>query len=262
MFCAIVLISSLFGLLVGSFLNVLILRVNTGKSVGGRSSCMSCGHQLTTLDLIPVFSYVFLFGKCRHCGSRISLQYPLVELSTAVLYGLSAYVYWPLFTDNPNSFSVYSLLPMSLMFVIMSLLIAVSVYDLRHKIIPDQFVYPLIVFSGIWHFITFGSILDFNADFWAGPIFFAVFALLWLVSRGRWMGLGDAKLVLAIGLLLGLLLGLGALMLAFWSGAIVGIIMLLLSKSSITMKSEIPFAPFLILGAIAQLLLPIQLTLI
>ena len=132
-----------------------------------------------------------------------------------------------------------------------SILIALSGYDLRHKIIPDQLVFAFIVLAVFSPFIT--STTHYFGSTWidhgvAGLTLAALFAFLWAISRGRWMGFGDAKLSLGMGLLLGLSTGVAAVMIAFWSGAIIGLLSLLLRRTTLTMKSEIPFAPFLVLG--------------
>ena len=235
----------IFGSIIGSFLNVLILRYGNGVLKSSRSKCFSCGHTLDPSDLIPIFSFLFLGGKCRYCGSKISIQYPLVEFFTALSF---------LLTYLKLGWSLETLF----YWVIWSIFIAIFVYDLKHKIIPNGLVYILIVLSLLK--IIFIIWLGFNEDlFWlilSGPIIASPFALLWLVSRGRWMGFGDAKLALAIGWLLGLSQAFSALILAFWIGAIVGLLLVFLSKMTLlsqkfknfTIKSEIPFAPFLIIG--------------
>ncbi|MBI2100528.1 MAG: prepilin peptidase [Candidatus Vogelbacteria bacterium] len=220
------------GLIVGSFLNVVIYRYQTGYTVLGRSECLVCGEKLRWFELIPVASFLFQLGRCRACSGLISWQYPLVELLTGFIF-LSSFwrggsLAWPLFVD----------------WVIFSLLIVITVYDWRHKIIPDLFVYTFIVVAllqSVW--------LDA-----AGPGAFvglalgAFFWLLWFASRGRWLGLGDAKLALGLGLWLGFPVALSAVTLAFWSGALVGLALLLVRGYNI--KSEVPFAPFLSLGAL------------
>ncbi len=238
--------SFLFGLIIGSFLNTVIYRYNTGRSVGGRSHCLACGHTLTWRELIPILSYVIQGGKCAKCQSRFSAQYPLVEFMTAILF---LGVTWKFF---PTNFSLTDF-PYELIFLliinwlVMSLLIIIAVYDLRHKIIPNGMVYAFILAS---------AVLAWWQDperLLAGLYFFAFFATLWLVSRGKWLGFGDAKLALGIGFLLGATAGLSALTLAFWSGAIFGLAIITLNRlrrrgESFTIKSEIPFAPFLIFG--------------
>ncbi|HEY4515241.1 MAG TPA: prepilin peptidase [Candidatus Paceibacterota bacterium] len=240
------LIAGLFGLCIGSFLNVVIFRLNTGRSIGGRSRCLSCSHILSPIDLVPVLSYLCFRGRCRYCKARINIQYPVVELSTAIVFVL---IVW--------RFPELSLFGLLVLTAMCADLIAILVYDLRHKIIPDQLVYAFIVLAMLGHYSIAGTIFT-----WAGPALFALFALIWLVSRGKWMGFGDAKLVLGIGFLLGPEIAFTAMLLAFWSGAIVGIIGLLVKRSSLTMKSEIPFAPFLILATLWQLFFPIYFNLI
>ena len=246
------------GIAIGSFLNVVILRYNTGLSFAeGRSVCFSCGKTLQWYELIPVISYVFQAGRCRGCRSKISMQYPAVELTTGVLFlALFAKI-------NPQTLSELGYLFYTL--VIWSLLIVIAVYDLRHKIIPDGIVYAFAALSFLQLFFTPETFVV--PGLWAllaGPLMAAPFFLLWLVSRGTWMGLGDAKLALGIGWLLGPVFGTSAIILSFWLGAIVGIALLLLKylsrlgffhrialffgATTIIIKSELPFAPFLILG--------------
>lgn len=227
------------GLIFGSFLNALLFRFNTGKSVmRGRSACMRCGHELGVLDLIPVLSYIFLRGRCRWCRTRISPQYPLVELAAGALAVL-AYMEHPEF----SGFSFQLLVSLVLLFIF--------VYDLRHKIIPWSASLPLMA-------LALGYVWSGGFGFWdvvAGPLLAGPLLGISLVSGGRWMGWGDGFLELSLGWLLGITMGLTALLIAFWAGAAVGIALLLTSKNRYTMKSEVPFAPFLIAGcAIAYFL--------
>ena len=239
------------GTIIGSFLNVVILRYNTGFSfVTGRSKCMSCGKELHWYELIPFFSFVMLGGKCLGCNSKISYQYPIVELLTGVI-----------FAGLLLRFGLTPILPFYL--VVSSLLIAMSVYDFKHKIIPDGMSYTFIILSFIFLFISHPLTeicsLPISLDLIAGPILFAFFAFFWLVSGGRWMGFGDAKLAIGVGFLLGFSGGVFAIMLAFWIGAIVSLLLILLqkikiSKLKLSLKSEIPFAPFIILALFIQIL--------
>ncbi|MBU2263542.1 prepilin peptidase, partial [Patescibacteria group bacterium] len=124
------------GTIVGSFLNVVILRYNTGQSViKGGSKCFSCGKNLKWHELIPVVSFIIQKGRCRNCKSRISIQYPIVELLTGLIFLLTFHV------------TGYSLLITNYYFIIFSLLIVIAVYDLRHQIIPNGFVYAFIILS-------------------------------------------------------------------------------------------------------------------
>ncbi len=225
------------GAILGSFLNALLFRYNTGRSAlsfskaQGRSQCMRCGHALTALDLVPLFSFLFLRGRCRYCQCRLSWQYPLVEAAGVVL---AVFVY--LQNPEPLAFTLSLALWMTLLFIF--------VYDLKHHIIPWE-ASGLLAALALLHMWNLGfGVWNFSA----GPLLAAPLFLLSLVSSGRWMGWGDSALELGLGWMLGVTLGLTAFVLAFWIGAVVGIGLLLLSKG-ITMKSEVPFAPFLIAGA-------------
>mgnify|MGYP003393724366 FL=1 len=217
----------LLGTIIGSFLNVVILRYNTGVSITGRSGCFSCGKKLEWYELVPILSFLFLRGKCSKCNTKISWQYPLVELVTGLLFVFSfQYGFYYLF--------------------IFSLLIVITVYDLRHKIIPDGLVFTFIGLAFLKLFY-YTNILDFLA----GPILFVPFFLLWYLSKGKWMGFGDAKLAIGIGFFMGFVGGVSSIILGFWIGAMAGLLWIGISAmfgKHIGMKSEIPFAPYLILG--------------
>jgi prepilin signal peptidase PulO-like enzyme (type II secretory pathway) len=233
-----------FGLIVGSFLNVVIYRYNTGLTIGGRSKCMSCWKTLRWYELVPIFSFAVQRGRCRVCRAAIAWQYPLVEISTGLIFLLITNYELRI----TNAISVYTLYAICYMLIISSILIVITVYDLRHKIIPNGFVYAFIVlsfFSLIYNFGRFGFEWQ---RFFAGLAYFAIFGTLWLVSRGRWMGLGDAKLMLGIGWLLPVPQSITAIILSFWIGAVVGILLLMGRRKKYTLKSEMPFAPFLVFG--------------
>lgn len=238
------------GLIIGSFLNVVILRYNTGRGIGGRSACFSCNKKLVWYELFPVLSFLVLGGRCRTCRSKISWQYPAVEFATGALFAL---VYWAL--------SPLGWLVTIFYFVMTSLLVIITVYDLRHKIIPDFFVFLFILLGLIQPFVLPGPISsNFIAALLGGLITALPLFVLWVVSSGRWIGFGDVKLALGIGLFLGVRAGLSSLMLAFWLGAIIGLALIGLSKLSkkrkggYNMKSEVPFAPFLIISFLITLL--------
>lgn len=249
---------SLLGLIVGSFLNVVILRYNTGASLGGRSGCFSCGHGLAWYELLPVMSYLALRGKCKHCKCKISKQYPTVELLTGILFALTAWKFYPDF----GSMFFYSIL--------LSLLVVIVVYDLKHKIIADGPTYTFIALSVLAPVITGFYRLSVEIIGWqilvnlmGALVIFLFFFSLWYFSGGRWMGFGDAKLGFGIGALLGLQGAINAVVLAFWVGALVGLTLIALSKMKMkkmqafrrhfSIKSEIPFAPFLVLGLVLNL---------
>jgi prepilin signal peptidase PulO-like enzyme (type II secretory pathway) len=250
----------LLGTIIGSFLNVVIYRFNTGKPIGNsRSICMSCSHTLSWYELIPLFSFLIQKGRCRSCASTISHQYPIVEFGTGLIFALLAFHFMPFLSYSQTSY----VLLVGLFSFIFSLLMVITVYDMRHKIIPDTLVYAysLVAFLSIWvNHTDIGPLLaePSISSMLAGPLLALPFALLWLVSGGKWMGLGDAKLMLGIGWMLGLLSGIAALILSFWIGALFSLGFIIFAKRKVTMKTQIPFAPFLILASLIVLLFSID----
>lgn len=253
-----------FGAIVGSFLNVVVFRYNTGVSiVNSRSACMSCNKTLKWFELIPIFSFVIQKGRCRNCQTKISFQYIFVEIVTGFVFLLIFIKLVPDFSLIYSN-SLFILCSLLFYFSVFSILIAISVYDLRHKIIPDALVYIFIALSFLKPFIisTQFSIWHFLSGFLIALPFF----LLWIVSRGKWMGFGDVKLSLGIGFFLGILGGVYALIWAFWIGGAFSLILLTLKKfatkgsllflplKGLTIKSEIPFGPFLVLGTLISFL--------
>lgn len=235
------------GLIVGSFLNVVILRLNTNESfVNSRSKCYSCATELKWYELVPLISFIILRGKCRSCRTKISIQYPIVELLTALIFYFS-YLKW----FDSHTFNIWNVGILILWFVFWSIFIVITVYDLRHKIIPDNLSYLLVGVSMLATLLYYFDV--FWTSLFLGVTLFIFFAFLWFVSHGKWMGLGDAKLFFGIGIFLGWPIGFLALLLSFWIGALVGGLLLLVQKRT-TLKTEIPFAPFIFAGSIVSFL--------
>jgi len=246
------------GLSAGSFMNVLVFRLGTGLGFKGRSFCFSCGKKLSWYELIPLVSFLVQGGRCRSCRAKISWQYPVVEFISGVLF---VGIFWKLGFSNIFEQGVFGMELFAYYAIAFSLLVAIVIYDIRHKIIPNQFVYLFIAlaFLRVLNFENFDLIGNWKLEIEnliSGPIFAAPFAFFWLVSKGRWMGLGDAKFAWGIGWFLGLSNGFSAILLSFWIGALSGLLLigagkffrLLLGHERYTMKSEIPFAPFMVLG--------------
>ena len=234
-----------FGLTVGSFLNSIIYRLSTGaphqllfKNEGGlsRSFCPHCQHQLSWQDLIPIFSFLILRGKCRYCQKPISWQYPLVELATGVIF-LSV-------------FNIHNIITTCFFFLVSCFLIIIFVYDLKYYLIPDKIIYPAIATALLYNVLYSYFILR-TSDFILNTIYAAFGAAIFflsivLISRGKWMGVGDIKLAFFMGLFLGFPNILVALFLAFFIGAIIGVGLIMTGKKAL--KSEVPFGPFLVAG--------------
>jgi len=249
-----------FGLIIGSFLNCLIYRLQIKEGfLISRSYCPNCKHVLGWQDLIPIFSFIVLRGKCRYCQTPISWQYPLVEFATGALFLL--------IVDELRSFSPFAIAWVSkfagiesvyflYLLIISCFLIIVFVFDFKHFIIPDGVIYPAILLSGIWYLVS-GIFLNFYTKYEILNITYsafgaaAFFLTIVLISRGKWMGFGDVKLAFFMGLFLGFPDILVALFLAFFIGAIIGIGLIILKKK--TLKSELPFGPFLVTGTFIAL---------
>lgn len=210
----------IFGLIIGSFLNVLTLRWGT-RTLTGRSQCMACGKVIVWYDLVPVLSWCALRGRCRSCKAPISIQYPIIELCTAVAFAAIG------FSSLAFTFKIIAL-------PITALLLAIAVYDFRHALIPDVWVYAVAGLAlCVSLYAAAGGISEGNIVFilLSGPGVALPIGALWLVSRGTWMGFGDVKLALAMGWLLGFFEGLQALLLAFMLGAIVSVPLLFFSSA-------------------------------
>ncbi len=209
----------------------------------GRSRCFACGAKLKWFELIPLLSFVMLRGRCGTCGSRISSQYPLVELATGAIF-YAAYAKWLI--SAPDFSGI--IWPVSLLwvFAFWSVFLVSAVYDLRHKILPDQNTYLLIIIALLGVIIFDRERLLQSVA--VGGVLFLFFASLWLISRGRWMGFGDAKLFFGAGVFLGWPQALLALFFSFWIGAIISVAVAIWRRT-LNLKSEIPFAPFIFLGS-------------
>jgi len=237
------------GLAVGSFLNAVIYRLDKKENVlHGRSFCPHCRHKLAWFDLIPVVSFLLLKGKCRYCHKKISWQYPLVEIGTALLFLFLA-------IRLGIKIQLISILEFSFLAIIFAFLIIIFVYDLKKYIIPDKVIFPAIfvtLFYQIFRALEFDS-RGFDVLFLSWAVFSALvasgfFLLIYLISKGKWLGFGDVKLVFFMGLFLSWPNILIALFLAFLIGAIIGIILIVKGKK--TLESEVPFAPFLVIGTL------------
>lgn len=262
-----------FGVIVGSFLNVVIHRVPNEESiVFPNSACPKCGNAIKAYDNIPVISWLMLGGKCRNCKEKIAARYPLVELMTAFLYLI---VYWQI------GFNWY--LPVSLIFV--SAMVSLIFIDAEHMILPNVITYPLLIFALLVRilfpiFFTAEYFADLQhapinnfADYplWAVSLIGAMFGALvgggslWLVGE-LWkrlrgvdaMGMGDVKMMAAVGALLGWRLTLISIFLGAFSGAIIGMFMIARSKDK-DFQAQIPFGIFLGIGSVIALLFGEQL---
>lgn len=238
------------GICVGSFLNVLADRLPREKSIiKGRSHCEKCKKTLKWNDLIPLFSFLMLKGKCRYCETKLSPYYLTVELITGILFVITA-----LFAVN-NFQSVFNfqflnfqlLIPLIYYLFIISSLIVVFFADLKYGIIPDKIIFPTIIASSLY-------LLIYHSSFIINYLFSAVgaglfFLVLFAGTKGRGMGFGDVKFAFLMGLILGFPKIIVSLYIAFLTGAIAGIILIIWRRKKI-FGTSIPFGPFLVLGTL------------
>jgi leader peptidase (prepilin peptidase) / N-methyltransferase len=232
-----VIAAGLFGAVIGSFLNVVAHRVPLGESlVSPGSRCPECGAPVKPYDNVPVLSWLLLRGRCRNCGAPISPRYPLVELATAVAF--AAVVAVRGFDDD---------LVLELPFV--AALIALAAIDFDHKLLPNKIVYPLAVYGVIATLLVDQDDILENLISGAGAFAFLLLAVL---AYPRGMGMGDVKLAGAMGLFLGLSI-IPALLVAFLSGTVVGVV-ILAREGAAGRKTAVPFGVFLALGGIVGVL--------
>lgn len=236
-----ILFCSLFGLCVGSFLNVVIARIPAGRSIAHpRSACPRCGAWICWHDNIPVLSYIMLAGRCRVCRAPISWRYPFVELICGVLFA-AAYLRFGLGTQLVAAF------------ILLSTLIAITGIDVDHQIIPDVLSIPGIVF-GLLASIAPGGIGFLNSALGTlvgGGIFIVIIVASGLVLGQPGMGVGDVKLGAMLGAFLGWKLALLSILLSVLIGG--PLAATLLATGTKGRKDPLPFGPFLAVGAVISL---------
>jgi leader peptidase (prepilin peptidase)/N-methyltransferase len=229
--------TGLFGGLIGSFLNVVAHRLPRGESlVSPGSHCPGCGTPVRPYDNVPVLSWLFLRGRCRSCGVRISPRYPLVELLTAAVFVLVVAL-------NGLDEELLLELPFA------AALIALAAIDLDHRLLPNKIVYPLAAYGVVATLIVDRADLAENLIAGVGAF---TFLFLVVLAYPRGMGMGDVKLAGAMGIYLGLSV-IPALLIAFLAGSVVGLVMIAREGAS-ARKKAVPFGVFLALGGIVALL--------
>jgi prepilin signal peptidase PulO-like enzyme (type II secretory pathway) len=256
----IILVLGLFGVILGSFVNAFVWRMHEQEALAGkkgkaaerlrkelsiskgRSMCPHCHHTLAAKDLVPVLSWLALRGKCRYCGKPIP-DSPVVELGNGLLFALS-YAAWPLGLHGVGLFQF------ALWLVFVTAFMALAVYDLRWFILPDRVVYPVTVLAAAQVVVTSVWLHSFSA-LWqpvaGAAIIFGLFWGLFQLSKGAWIGGGDVKLAIALGLLAATP---GKAFLVVFFASLIGTLMSIpqLAKGKTGLKVHIPFGPYLLLA--------------
>ncbi|OGY67867.1 MAG: hypothetical protein A3H63_00440 [Candidatus Harrisonbacteria bacterium RIFCSPLOWO2_02_FULL_45_10c] len=258
-----------FGLSVGSFLNVISLRYSPERNLlatanhPSRSRCLSCGHELSWLELIPIFSFLIQRGRCRQCQVPLAWQYPLVELASGFIFLL------PIYLQNPLIPTALFLIQSAVWISVFLIFLLIWTIDFRLLLIPDGLILALTALGllligvtatsgqfGEWQgsFIgNFAALFGFRSNVWINHGLAAVagalaIGIIILITRGRGMGMGDLKLAVPLGLLFGWPDIIFVLAFSFLIGAIISLALLAFKKS--TMKDMVPFGPFLVMGSL------------
>lgn len=242
------------GAALGSFALVVAERWHTKRSwVKGRSQCDTCKKNLQPVDLVPLFSWLAFRGQCRHCGAKISRRYPLSELLSAVML-LTVFLWFPYDMTE----SMFAIILFLIWIVIHTLSVILLLVDLRSMLLPYVFVIPLIAVAGVFRLIILSvpsldhpSLVSLTIGVLLGA---GLFAILWYVSKGKWIGDSDILLGSAIALIVG---GAVEVWIAFITASVAGLLFGTISSFSTHKKlrhMKIPFGPFLILGMVVSLL--------
>lgn len=229
------------GAILASFVGVLVERAHTGESwVNDRSKCNSCQATLGPLDLVPIASWLATYGRCGHCGVRLPLSYLASEVVLAGLFGLS--------------YATLGLgMPLLILLVALCVLLYIVLYDLRHTIVPMHAAVLLILLSVVYAYFVSFDLVDFGLTLTAAGCIGLAFFLLYALSRGRAMGLGDSPVALSLALIVGAADAFSGLIFSFWIGALCGIAILVTRRGGPRMGIEVPFVPFLAAGYLLAL---------
>lgn len=240
------------GAAVGSFLNVIVDRAQDEESpFKGRSHCDNCKKNLALLDLVPVFSYLFLRGRCRYCGKKLSIYYPLVEIVTGLIF-VSSTLWFLLYTLSGND--IYTtIISLIVLWILSSVLIVIFFADMKYGIIPFNAVILGVIVTLIFH--IFSPLFDTSLInyFISALVAFACFLGLYFLTKRKGIGLGDVVYVFLMGLILGYPRIIVGFYIAFLSGALISVILIFLKKKKIK-GGTISFGPFLVAGTYISML--------
>ena len=254
------------GLIFGSFLNALEYRINKKISLKGRSFCPKCKKKISWYANIPLLSFIILLGRCRHCHKPISIQYPLIELTSGLLFLLAWKISKASTPHNQRAgsflnldFQILSTPPLKELigFILLAscffLLLLIALHDLKTKYVLTYYTYGAAILALAYQSLNYGNTWELaNLSNYFYPLALSALipaTIFWLISKlsgGKAMGSGDADIAIAIGILLGWPLVAVSYYFAFLTGAIVGIVLIVLKKAGL--KSEIPLGPFLVSG--------------
>ena len=257
-----------FGGALGSFAGVVVDRLYLKSFLTGRSNCDSCNRVLKWFELIPIFSYIFLRGKCRKCKVKIGLEKFLLELFGGLLIIIFSKIYlYDLILDFSNSSNIITAIFLFILFSILYIVFSVLfVYDLRHKFVPTNVSLLLIIIGFAFSFYRlynnsfyFGGINTFFwLDVFSGFLIALPFYLIYLFTNKKGVGFGDIVIFFGIGYLAGFVSGVSIFFLSVFIGAFISLLLMLFYPKRFNKKTQIPFAPFILIATILVILFQID----
>ncbi|HCC06513.1 TPA: hypothetical protein DEP94_04155 [Candidatus Nomurabacteria bacterium] len=246
-------LSFFFGASIGSFVQVIATRLNVASIIKTRSKCLSCGEALRAYDLFPIFSYLLLRGKCRHCKSSYGISALIIE----AIYGLVFVLLYQFMMKGEASLSVSAIwfVYYTLLFITLGV---IALYDKAHSYIPVSYLFGYLMLSLIVlvkSYINEPSFLIIVAPFAVA----LPFLLIWIVSKGKALGFGDVILFFGVGAFFGLAQGSAVFLISIWAGAIFGAVKYFLTEKSKRKNMTIPFVPFIVFAFLFVLFTDIDL---
>lgn len=246
-------LSFLFGASIGSFVQVIVTRFNVASIIKTRSKCLSCGEALRTYDLFPIFSYLYLLGKCRHCKSSYGISTLIIEL----IYGLVFVLLYHFILAGPGTIlvSLSFLIYYTLLFITLGV---IALYDKAHSYIPVPY---LMGYLALTVGFMFKSYINEPSIFVViAPFAVALpFLLIWIISKGKALGFGDIVLFFGVGAFFGIAQGSAVFLISIWTGAIFGAVKYFLTEKSKRKNMAIPFVPFIVFAFLFVLFTDIDL---
>ena len=237
----------IFGASIGSFVQVIVTRLNVAPILKGRSKCLSCGEALRPSDLVPLFSYIYLRGKCRYCKTSYGISALVIEL----IFGVTFLLLYLLILKGQVSLmvSVSWLAYYSLLFIVLGVM---ALYDRIHSYIPISFISSYLVLTFIMFVMRFGQ--DSHLANLLSPLFVAApFLLIWLITKGKGLGFGDVILFFGVGMFFETLQGLAVLVISVWAGALYGLYLKYIVNKKKSGSTAMPFVPFIVLAFLVVL---------
>jgi leader peptidase (prepilin peptidase) / N-methyltransferase len=238
------LLSFVLGVSVGSFVQVIVTRLNVAPIIKGRSKCLSCGEALRVSDLVPLLSHVFLKGRCKYCRSPFGTESLVIEM----LFGLVfVFLYATILSRTENYMeAIVYLLFYTLLFISLGIM---ALYDRKHTYVPMEFL--ALFLSLCFGMYVFGVIGEGSLERILSPLIVPLpFLLIWLVSKGKALGFGDVLLFIGVGAFFSLYQGVAVFLIAVWTGALYGLYKKYIEKDT---NKAIPFVPFIVIAFLVVL---------